>query len=172
MNGDTLWEILLCEFSCPWIKQWKKLLHTAFLKKCIYWWWLSYNPLSEGTVISHDCTVKVMVLHSCLQITHICVCMCPWQTNTWRPHFLLPVILPASPVTESCQHCCSTSNHFATWKAKCGLHFSLFRAKFSSWEAAEIQTGIMELELTAVVKGEAKVTEKQQENNSWSHKHH
>lgn len=161
MNGSTLWKISSCELSCPQIKQWEKKNTYSFKKKFIYWWWLHYNSLPERTVLSHDCSIKVMVLHSCLQITHICVSV-SLTNKPWRSHLLLPVILSASPVTESPQHHCSTSNHFATWKASCGLHFLLFQAKFSSWEAVEVQRGTMELELTAVVKGEAKVTDKRQ----------
>lgn len=146
----------------------KKKAYSLIYFFLMYWLWLSYTPLSEGTVLRYDCTIKVMVLHSCLRsLTFVCVSL----TNRYLKATLLPVIPSASPVTESCQHC-STSNHFATWKSKCGLHLLHFWAKCSSWEAAEIQTGTMELELTAVVKGEAKVTDKHQEIDSWSHKHH
>lgn len=49
------------------------------------WQCLSYNPLSGATVISHDCTIKTMAIHSCLQITHACPPVTDRQTDTWRP---------------------------------------------------------------------------------------
>lgn len=138
------------------------------------WQCLSYNPLSGGTVISHDCTIKTMALQA--------ACRSPMPVPPHRQTdrhlkasiwpLLLPAILSDSPVIESWQPCCSTSSNLATWKAGCWLHLLVFRAKFSSWEAAELRTSDMELGLSTVVKVEARVTDKQQEITSWRHKLH
>lgn len=78
-----------------------------------------------------------------------------------------PVWLTCQWVTATLSFYLQPPHHFKAW---CWLHFLVFLAKFSMREAAVLQTGKMELGLTAVATSEAKVTDKQQEITSRRHK--